>query len=99
MEAKIYDKIIYRGRNPSIEAEKGCMPCIQNATVQSNSIQTQADLLKVLVFNYFITLSHNKIIARLFFSSLPIIFSAILITLRCRLPLVILSQSISKRFD
>lgn len=98
MKAKIYDKIIHRGRNQSIEAEKGCMPCIQNATVQSNSIQTQADLLKVLVFHYFITLSHNKIIARLFFSSLPI-FSAILITLRCRLPLVILSQSISKQFD
>ena len=35
MKAKIYDKIIYRGRNQSIEAEKGCMPCIQNATVQT----------------------------------------------------------------
>lgn len=47
MKTKIYDKIIYRVRNPFIEAQKGYMPCIQNATVQSTSIQTQADLLSL----------------------------------------------------
>lgn len=39
MKTKIYDKIIYR----SIER----MLRIQNATVQSTSIQTQADLLSL----------------------------------------------------
>ena len=39
-------------------------------------------ICSVLVFNYFITLSHNKIIDRLFFfSNLPIILSTVVITL------------------